>query len=39
MREDFGVNAQAKAKEKFDSGKMIIETEKVYQEISARKNL
>jgi len=37
MREDFGANAQTKAKEKFDVGKMITEIEKVYQEILARK--
>lgn len=39
MREDFGVNARTKAKEKFDAEKMITEIEKVYQEISARKRL
>jgi len=39
MREDFGRNAQVRAKEKFDAGKMVLETEKVYREISARKNL
>jgi len=39
MREDFGANAQIRAREKFDAEKMILEIEKVYQEISARKNL
>lgn len=33
MREDFGKNAQAKAKENFDARKMILEIEKVYQEV------
>ena len=33
MRERFGKNAQAKAREKFDAGKMVEETEKVYREV------
>ncbi len=39
MRENFGANAQTRAREKFDAGTMILEIEKVYQEISARKNV
>jgi len=37
MRENFGANAQAKAREKFDAGKMVLEVERIYQEIAARK--
>ncbi len=37
MREDFGKKVQAKALESFDAAKMIVEIEKVYQEIAARK--
>lgn len=36
MREDFGANAQTKARENFDAGKMILETEKVYREVLAK---
>lgn len=36
-RESFGKNAQARALERFDAARMILEIEKVYQEIAAQK--
>jgi glycosyltransferase involved in cell wall biosynthesis len=38
MRHEFGQKAQAKAKAEFDLERMIAETEKIYEEILARKN-
>jgi glycosyltransferase involved in cell wall biosynthesis len=37
-QQTFGKNAQARAKEKFGLEKMIIETEKVYREITLEKH-